>query len=303
MGSSGGSTAVSTSPPRGGWRAFPFFEARLHGPLAVAHRGGLEAPGESLLATVDRTLDAGIRFLELDLRATAAGDLVVWHGRGIERLRPGKPVTADLVERAGPPWFEELLEAVPSDVGFFVDLKDRGAGEALARVLERTGIVERVCIGSFSHARTWAAALAVERVCGARVPTAATPREVCALLVRGATGRHRAAPSPSAQIERRMATPRVIHAAHAGGALVVPWTVNDAATMHALLERGVDGLISDEPERLRSVLEERGAWSGAGVSPGRAGETPRRDTGAPPRPRGPLHRGTPYPPRTGGASP
>lgn len=281
MGSSGGSTALSTSPPHRGWRSFPFFEARLHGPLAIAHRGGVAAPGESLQARVDRTVDAGIRFLELDLRATAAGDLVVWHGRGIERLRPGKPVTPELVERARPPWFEVLLAAVPSDVGFFVDLKDRGAGEALARVLERTGTVERVCIGSFSHARTWAAALAVERVCGARVPTAATPREVCALLVRGATGRHRPAPSPSAQIEARMATPRVIHAAHAGGALVVPWTVNDAATMHALLERGVDGLITDEPERLRSVLEERGAWSGAGVGPGRAGETPRRGAGAP----------------------
>jgi hypothetical protein len=88
-----------------------------------------------------------------------------------------------------------------------------------------------------------------------------------------------------------MATPRVIHAAHAGGALVVPWTVNDAATMHALLERGVDGLISDEPERLRSVLEERGAWSGAAsvVEPGkRRGETRSASPAAVPAPRNAL---------------
>ncbi|MGK8509669.1 glycerophosphodiester phosphodiesterase [Nocardia asiatica] len=49
-----------------------------------------------------------------------------------------------------------------------------------------------------------------------------------------------------------------IEQAHAHGMLVIPWTPNDPATMRALLDRGVDGIITDYPDRLREVLQERG---------------------------------------------
>ena len=39
---------------------------------------------------------------------------------------------------------------------------------------------------------------------------------------------------------------------------VVPWTVNDRATMESLVDIGVDGLITDRPDLLREVLGERG---------------------------------------------
>jgi glycerophosphoryl diester phosphodiesterase len=39
------------------------------------------------------------------------------------------------------------------------------------------------------------------------------------------------------------------------------WTVNDEAAMDALLDLGVDGLITDRPELLRTVLERRGLWT------------------------------------------
>jgi glycerophosphoryl diester phosphodiesterase len=42
------------------------------------------------------------------------------------------------------------------------------------------------------------------------------------------------------------------------GLLVVPWTVNDEPTMRRLVQMGVDGLISDYPDRLRKVLSELG---------------------------------------------
>ncbi len=46
--------------------------------------------------------------------------------------------------------------------------------------------------------------------------------------------------------------------AHDLGLEVVVWTVNDRAVMHALIDLGVDGIITDYPDRLRRVLEERG---------------------------------------------
>lgn len=56
----------------------------------------------------------------------------------------------------------------------------------------------------------------------------------------------------------RFTTPEVIHRAHGHGLRVIPWTVNDPATMRALLRDGVDGLITDYPDRARAVFRELG---------------------------------------------
>jgi glycerophosphoryl diester phosphodiesterase len=53
-------------------------------------------------------------------------------------------------------------------------------------------------------------------------------------------------------------TDPLIRAAHAQGLRVVPWTVDDAPTMRSLIDRGVDGIISDYPNVLRDVLASKG---------------------------------------------
>jgi glycerophosphoryl diester phosphodiesterase len=49
-----------------------------------------------------------------------------------------------------------------------------------------------------------------------------------------------------------------LRTAHALGLLVVVWTVNKAARMAELLDLGVDGIITDYPDRLRDVMARRG---------------------------------------------
>ncbi|QFZ16126.1 glycerophosphodiester phosphodiesterase [Saccharothrix syringae] len=53
-------------------------------------------------------------------------------------------------------------------------------------------------------------------------------------------------------------TKALVDEAHAHGLKVIPWTVDDKATMNKLIDDGVDGLITDYPDRLREVLAERG---------------------------------------------
>ena len=53
-------------------------------------------------------------------------------------------------------------------------------------------------------------------------------------------------------------TPAMVAAAHRAGIPVVPWTIDDPATMGSLIDAGVDGIITDYPDRLRAVLAERG---------------------------------------------
>lgn len=53
-------------------------------------------------------------------------------------------------------------------------------------------------------------------------------------------------------------TPALIEQAHLDGLLVVPWTVNDETMMETLIKLGVDGIISDYPDRLREVMQLNG---------------------------------------------
>ncbi|MFI7274555.1 glycerophosphodiester phosphodiesterase [Streptomyces sp. NPDC049879] len=53
-------------------------------------------------------------------------------------------------------------------------------------------------------------------------------------------------------------TAELVDDAHAAGMLVIPWTVDDPATMEKLIDDGVDGIITDYPDRLREVLADRG---------------------------------------------
>ena len=46
--------------------------------------------------------------------------------------------------------------------------------------------------------------------------------------------------------------------AHARGLKVIPWTIDDPATMDYFMDLGVDGIITDYPNRLREVMAENG---------------------------------------------
>lgn len=53
-------------------------------------------------------------------------------------------------------------------------------------------------------------------------------------------------------------TEDMVQRAHEAGLKVIPWTVDDRETMHYLMELGVDGIITNYPDRLRQVMQERG---------------------------------------------
>lgn len=57
---------------------------------------------------------------------------------------------------------------------------------------------------------------------------------------------------------RPFTTRALVDEAHAAGLPVIVWTVDDEATMGTVLDAGVDGVITDRPDRLRAVLAARG---------------------------------------------
>jgi glycerophosphoryl diester phosphodiesterase len=53
-------------------------------------------------------------------------------------------------------------------------------------------------------------------------------------------------------------TRAMVDEAHTAGLAVIPWTVDDVPTMASLMDAGVDGLITDYPDRLRALMADRG---------------------------------------------
>ena len=83
-------------------------------------------------------------------------------------------------------------------------------------------------------------------------------------------------------------TRAMVDEAHGAGLEVVPWTVDDKPTMAALMDAGVDGLITDYPDRLRELMAERG------LRLPRAYDAPRR-TDVEPLPQAHAHNDYEHP--------
>lgn len=63
---------------------------------------------------------------------------------------------------------------------------------------------------------------------------------------------------PDGPLQMPAISERLVDTAHENDILVVPWTVNDPDAMRKLIDKGVDGMITDYPDRLREVMRERG---------------------------------------------
>ncbi|MGA4847622.1 glycerophosphodiester phosphodiesterase [Streptomyces sp. G5(2025)] len=237
----------------------------------MAHRGGAADGLENTAAAFRRAVGLGYRYIETDVHATADGRLVAFHDATLDRVTDAAGRIIDLpwsqvrharVAGTEPvPLFEELLETFP-DVRWNVDVKADPALAPLLDLIRRAGAWDRVCVGSFSEARVARA----QRLAGPRLATSFGTRGVAALRLRSygvpAVVRRSAvcAQVPETHGGIRVVDHRFVRAAHARGLQVHVWTVNDAERMAALLDLGVDGIVSDHIETLREVLEGRGSW-------------------------------------------
>lgn len=244
-------------------------------PYAIAHRGGALDGIENTMAAFRRACDLGYTYLETDVRVTADGELVVFHDATVDRVTDGTGRVGDLTwaelsrlevgGREPVPRFADVLTALPG-ARFIVDPKCDDAVDPLIRVLADLDAVARVCVGSFSDARLQR----VRRAFGPALCTSMGPREVARLRLAAWNALPSSAvPRAAACVQMplrywlvRVAEPRVVDLAHRLDLQVQVWTVNDATTMHDLLDIGVDAVMTDDVATLRDVLRTRGQWHG-----------------------------------------
>lgn len=235
--------------------------------LAIAHRGASGYAPENTLAAFRRAVAQGVTFIETDLHLTRDAHFVAIHDETLERTTTGKgsiqQLTLAEVRRldAGS-WFasefigervptlEEILEfARKNDVVFYLELKPSGfwGGEhALISALRESGEIPRAVIISFDPV------------------ILAGLRKIDPTLMTGLVydGQVENALDKALEIGARqiavrgdLVTPNFLREARKRDLQVVCWTINSPAHMRLLIAAGVDGIISDYPDRLVSSLK------------------------------------------------
>lgn len=245
----------------------------------MAHRGfSLEGLENSMVAFA-AAVDLGYRYVETDVHATRDGVAVAVHDASLDRITDTVGVIAEMpwsrvskariLGREPIPRLDELLNAWP-ELRLNIDVKsDLAIGPAVAAI-ERARAHDRVCIGSFSDRRRRAVISQLSQPVatsagqwaglGFRIGSAAPP-QVGRSLVNWSLRRVDALQVPVRRYGVPIVTQASVEAAHRAGLPVHVWTVNDAPRMNELLDLGVDGLMSDRADLLKSVLMERGQWA------------------------------------------
>jgi glycerophosphoryl diester phosphodiesterase len=257
-----GRVCTGANPPPGQKATLPFFEG-LPRVLNIAHRGASKRAAEHSTEAYELGLRQGAHILELDLRSTRDRVLVVAHDRDLERTAGIQASLAelswaelnDLAGARAPLRLDAVLTQFPA-ARFNLELKDAALDGArvLAQLLSDLGARDRVLVAS-AHREVLDE---FRKVCQGAVPTSASTSEVldyhfCYLL-------GQSCPTPFAALQLPpldwlgLTRPEFIRHAQARGLVVHFWTIDDEARMRSLIDAGADGIMTNDPELLASVL-------------------------------------------------
>lgn len=246
----------------------PYLDA-IH-PIAIAHRGGAGEAPENTIQAFQAAHDLGYRYIETDAQLTYDGVVVAFHDNRIDRVSGEsgkiqewrwKDLRNIAINGAGHlSTISELLSQFPT-TRFNFDAKSDQVLEPLLADIERAGAFDRVCIGSFFERRLRRA----RKLQGTRLCTSFGPGAIVDLVARSRgikrpLGRGFAAQAPATFRGITVINRKFVEQAHADGVVVHAWTIDDPSEMNRLLDLGVDGIMTDRPTVLRTVLESRGMW-------------------------------------------
>ncbi len=247
----------------------PYLDTHL--PIAFAHRGGASDAPENTMPAFARAIELGYTYLETDVHATKDGVLLAFHDDDLLRTCgvPGKISELDYSEvrnarvdgKERIPLLQDIFDAWP-DAKINIDCKSDGALQPLINSLKQPGILDKVCVGSFSDKRL----SHIRQTFGQSLCSSLGPKQVAILRVRSWIGLVKpfegalAAQIPLKQGPITLTDQRLVDDAHSAGLQVHVWTIDEPDEIEHLLELGVDGIMTDKPLVLKQILQNKGLW-------------------------------------------
>lgn len=238
----------------------------------IAHRGYSGVAPENTLSSFRRAVAVGANYVELDARASADGTLYVMHDKTLDRTTNAKAVLgkakvpfgqwhdADIEKLDAGSWFGEkftgervptlaaALDVIQAKSRTLLEHKD-GSAEAYARLLREKGLIGKLIVQSFD----WDFLAALHKL-EPRQPLAALgekqmdTKKWTKLQTTGARTIAWNYPDLSAALVERL---------HQGGYKVYAWTPDKPEEWDRMIEYGVEGIITNQPEALVAYLREK----------------------------------------------
>jgi glycerophosphoryl diester phosphodiesterase len=245
----------------------------------VGHRGNAAHAPENTLESFRQAIALGVDAIELDVRLTADGAVVVMHDPTVDRTTTGTGAVADLAlgdirrfdagarftrdggqsfpyrdKRIGVPTFAEVLETFP-DTRVLIEIKTPTAAAATRTLIESHDAVERCIVDAFDPASL----VPFRR---SRIAIGASQSDVKRLLARALVGQR-----PAELPYRVMCIPRafrgvplpiaaMVRSTARSGCLVHVWTINEPRVAQSLWRAGVRGIITDDPATMLRLRAE-----------------------------------------------
>jgi glycerophosphoryl diester phosphodiesterase len=238
-------------------------------PLVIAHRGASGERPENTDVAFERAIELGADMIETDLHVSRDGVIVIHHDAALGRLgAPGEirdytaaelaalDAAPGIPEVARMPTLLDVLERQAPRIDFNLELKVGlegrrypGMERRVVEALEGRGLLPRMLLSSFDDEVLRALREASEAARIAVLVSRRAPRNVLKRAQRVA--------AEAINPHCALVTPKLVAEAHAHGLAVYPYTANEETEMQRLLDCGVDGVITNHPDRLRALLDRR----------------------------------------------
>jgi glycerophosphoryl diester phosphodiesterase len=230
--------------------------------FVIAHRGASRVERENTVGAFRRAAELGADMVELDVRRSADGVLVVHHDAHLEDGRAlSSTAAADL-----PPWLPTLEAALDACAGMAVNVEiknnpadagfeaDRALSDDVATVVTARRDTDRVLVSSFDRpSLDRLRAVADPPIASAWLVTVPPADVVEALVDGGIQALH-----PWWQTVDRS----LVERCHEAGLAVNVWTCDDPDAMARLAGWGVDGICTNVPDVAVDVLRNRAGRPG-----------------------------------------
>lgn len=230
--------------------------------LTIAHRGASGDYPENTLRAFLAALEAGADMCEFDVRMSRDGEVVVIHDATVRRTTGGRGEVAamelaalkrlDAGARFGArfrgeriPTLDEVAVALGGRCGMNIELKASGLERAVCEIVRRHDAIGSTVVSSFEWNQLRLVAEAEPRI---RIALLASGDRLA--MIEAAAAMRAYAVAPRFDLVR----PELCAEAHRRGLRVLTWTVDRRRAMRRLIAAGVDGIMTNYPERLRRVL-------------------------------------------------
>jgi len=223
----------------------------------TGHRGAAGLEPENTLRSIRRAIELGVDRVEVDVRVTKDGYLVVIHDETVDRTTNGHGYVKDLTfnelrrldagkgERI--PTLEEVLNLTRGKVTLQVELKAAEATEPTVHLIERNRAEREVVITSFMHEL-----LRKVHDLNSTLRTGAlffdVPSDACQRAVD--------ANSESIHVYYRNVNPKLVEEAHARGLKISVWNPDEMEEMKRMINLNVDIIGTNRPDILLNLLKE-----------------------------------------------